>query len=152
MVIVSHDAGWLQAVDQRILFGQFPVKGHGVVLVIPPAVKPNAVYLTILCQQLGELGIHEAVVRLPIFLCTILARIDSRYAGRIIVARPVYMGVIQVESDALAVAFVSKLPHDVFSVGRIHNVEIRLLRVPHRESVMVARGETDVTRTSCLEG
>ena len=44
-----------------------------------------------------------------------------------------------------------QLCDDVLSVGRVHDVVVALLRVPHRKAVVVARCERDVARTGLLK-
>ena len=44
-----------------------------------------------------------------------------------------------------------QLCHHVLTVGRVHDVVVALLRVPHRKAVVVARCERDVARTGLLE-
>ena len=51
-----------------------------------------------------------------------------------------------------AVTLLGQLPHDVFAVGRIHDVIVRPPGIPHGEALVMPGGETDVFRPRSLEG
>ena len=56
------------------------------------------------------------------------------------------------QAQSLAVALVGQLLENVAAVGRVHDVVVALLRVPHGEAVVVTCGEADVARSGSLEG
>ena len=66
MVIVTNQAGGLQAVDERVLLVQLPVKGGRVGVVLPLAVKPDGAHGAVVGQQLGQLVVHELVIVGPV--------------------------------------------------------------------------------------
>lgn len=55
------------------------------------------------------------------------------------------------QSHALFVAGVGERFDDVLFVRRVHDVVVRLLRVPHRKTVVVSCREADIFDTSVLE-
>ena len=61
------------------------------------------------------------------------------------------MAIIEVKRKVVVVTSLSKLLHNVFAIGRVHNVVVALLGIPHRETVVVSCGESDITRPSVFE-
>ena len=94
VVIVAHQACGLQAVDKCILFVELPVERCRVGVVIPPAIKPDGAYLAIVGEQLGELGVHKAIIFWPIGFLGVFAALCACASHRIILASPVEMAVI----------------------------------------------------------
>ena len=152
MVVVAHEAGRLKSVNQFVLLGQLPIERHAVLVVVPMAVEPDGAYLAVVCQELGQLRIHKLVIAGPVRLFGVLACAVSCASCGIVVARPVYVGIVEVELDALSVAGICELAHHILAIGCVHNVIIRLAGVPQGEAIVVARGEADVFRASCLDG
>ena len=150
-MIVADEAGRLQSVYERVLFRQLPVKGNFVPVVVPHPVKPDAVHLAVTRQQFCELVVHEMVITVPVSLFRHLPRVPSRASHGIIVACPVNVRVVQVQPHLFLVASVRQLFHHVLAVRRVHDVVVRAVRVPHRETVVVSRREADVFRSSRFE-
>ena len=151
MVVVAHQAAGLQVVNELILLLQLPVEGDGIHVVVPPAVEPDGPDLAVVGEQLGQLVVHEAIVCRPVGAVEPLGP-PARTACGIVLAGPVDVRVIEVQLDALAVTLLGQLPHDVFAVGRIHDVIVRPPGIPHGEALVMPGGETDVFRPRSLEG
>ena len=150
MVVVAHEARRLQVMNERILMVELPVKCHAVLVVIPPAVKPNGINLAIVSKQFRELRVHKVVIALPIGLA-FPTRAAPRAAARIVLPRPVDVGIIKVEPHALAVALVGEVAQNVATIRRVHDVVGALRRVPHRKAVVVPRREADILSPRLLE-
>ena len=120
---------------------------------IPPTVKPYRPYLAIIGEELGELVVHELIVAFPVALRVRATCATTRSAPHGILTIPVDMRVVEVESDALRVAFIGEFLEDVtMERGGIHDVVIRILRLEHRETLMMASGEADVLGSRSLDG
>ena len=152
VVIVAHQTRGLQAMDERVLSWQLPIKGYTVLIVIPPAIKPDGTNRAIACEELGQLPIHEVVILRPILLLGIFARVAGSASGGIIITRPVDVAVIKVQCDVIVVAGTGKLSHDVLSVGSMHDVVVARSSVPHRETIVVSCGESDVACPGGFDG
>ncbi len=153
MVIVTNKTRRLQAVYQRILFVELPVKRHRILVMVPPSVKPYCANLAVIGEQLGELSVHEIVISRPIDLCRVTSCVVTCASLRIILTRPVDVGVVEVEPYALTVALVGKLLQHIAPKRRgIDNVIRRLLRAPHRKSVVMTRCYTYIFGTGSLYG
>ena len=150
MMIVADEAGGLQTMDESILLGQTPVE-RGVLVLIPPSVKPYSSYLAVIGKEFGELIVHECIVRVPVLLVNGSACTQTCTAKRSVFTLPVDVRVVEVDVDALAVAFVGELLHDVALEWRsVYNVIVGIFRLEHRESLVVTCGEADILGTRCL--
>ena len=150
VVVVAHEARRLQAMNERILMVQLPVKRHAVLIVVPPAVKPNGINLAVVRKQFGELRVHKVVIALPIGLA-FPTRAAARATARIVLPRPIDVGIIKVQPHALVVTFVGEVAQNVAAIRRVHNVVGALRRVPHRKAVVVPRREADILSPRLLE-
>ncbi len=151
VMIVANEQTGLEPVKQGVLLLQVPVKGSGVAVVVPHAVKPNGIGVVVL-DQLGELGIHETVVELPVGLGTVAPRAVSRASLGVVLTHPVEVGIIEMHSQSLTAALVGKLTQHVATEGgAIYDIVAGLLGGKHGEAVMVACGETDVLGAGLLE-
>ena len=112
VMIVAHQTTWLQAMNERILLRQLPVKVRVLVLV-PPSVEPHGPNLAIVCQQFRELVVHELVIAFPVSLGIGAPCSTSRPSPHGILALPVNMRVIQVKTYALLVTLVGKFLENV---------------------------------------
>ena len=151
MMVVTHQASRLQTVDERILFGQLPVESRLRLIVIPPPIEPNGAYGAILSQQFGELSIHKGKIMRPIGFRRVLSHTAPGSSHGIIVAHPVDVAIIKMECQIILSTRLGQLCDDVLAVGRVHDVVVALLRVPHRKTIVVARSEGDVARTGLFE-
>ena len=115
-MVVADEAGWLQTVYECILFGQLPVE-IGVLVLVPYAVKPDGIYFSVVGEEFGELVVHERIVALPVALRVGTTRSSACSSPYSVLAPPVDVRVIEVESDALLVAFVGQFLHDVALEG-----------------------------------
>ena len=89
-MVISYQAARLQFMDHGILFRQLPVKA-GISILIPPSVKPNGSYRTIISQQLCQLIIHKLIIALPISFRIGASGSASGSSLRSIFTIPVYM-------------------------------------------------------------
>ena len=120
---------------------------------IPPSVKPYRANLAVISEQLGELSVHEGVISRPIDLGGVTTGVATGASPRIILARPVDVGVVEVEPYALTVTLVGKLLQHIATKRRsIYNVIRRLLCAPHRKSVVMTRCYTYIFGTGSLYG
>ena len=87
-MVVSHQTGGLQAVDEVILFSHAPVKRNRVLVVVPIAVKPDGVDFAVVGQQFRQLSVHEVEVSLVVRL-QFASRVVSRSSERIVGSSPV---------------------------------------------------------------
>ena len=133
--------------DKGILLGQLPVERRILVL-IPPAVKPDGSHLAVVGEQLCQLIVHKLIVALPVAVGIGTSCSSARTAPRSILTPPVDVRVIEMDADALLVALVSKLLNDV-ALERcgVHDVIIRILGMEHREALVVSGGEADILRS-----
>ena len=152
VMIVAHQASRLQTMNQTVLPRQLPVEIR-ILILIPPTVKPYRPYLAIIGEELGELVVHELIVALPVAQRVRATCATTRSAPHGILTIPVDMRVVEVESDALLVAFIGEFLEDVtMERGGIHDVVVRILRLEHRETLMMASGEADVLGSRSLDG
>ena len=150
-MVVAHKETGLEAVKQSILLVKLPVKRLGVAVVVPHAIKPDGIGVIIL-HKLCQLGVHELEIGGPVGLLGVLSCVASDTSGRIVVACPVDVGIIEVDSQPLATALIGEFAqHIAAEGGTIYYIIVRLLGGKHREAVMMARGEADVLGTGLLE-
>ena len=153
MVVVTHKTSRLQLVYEFVLSRQFPVKGYGILFVVPPTVEPDRADIAILGEQFGQLGIHEVIVLLPVGIVTSLAALCACTSHGIIVAHPVDVAIIEVQAYALLATGLGQFLQNVLAVGcGLYDVELALLGVPHGETIVMTGGEADVLGTCCLYG
>ena len=107
-MVVPNEASRLKLVYQFILSGQLPIE-TGVLILIPPAVKPDGAYRPVVGEQLRQLIVHEAVITCPVTFRIGTTRPPTRSSPRAILAIPVNVRVIKMQADALLVAFVGQL-------------------------------------------
>ena len=152
MMVVYDQAAWLQTMDKRILLWQLPIEVR-ILILIPPSVKPDTSHLTVVGKKFCKLVVHKLIVALPVTLWVRAAGTSTRSSPNSILTIPVDMRVIKVQSDALLVALIRQLLHDV-AVERssIYYIIIRILGLEHRESLVVASGEADILGTRSLDG
>ena len=67
VVVIAHKAGGLQAVDKGVLFRQLPIE-IGVLILVPPAIKPDGSYGAVVGKKFGQLVVHKLVVAGPVSL------------------------------------------------------------------------------------
>ena len=152
VMVVYDQAAWLQAMDKRILLWQLPIEVR-ILILIPPSIKPDTSHLTVVGKKLSKLIVHKLIVALPVSLRIRTASTSTRSSPYSILTIPVDMRVIKVQSDALLVALISQLLHDVATErSSIYNIIIRILGLEHRESLVMASGEADVLGTRSLDG
>ena len=138
--------------DHGILFRQFPVKA-GVSILIPPSVKPNGSYRTIISQQFRQLIVHELIIAFPVSLRIRTSCTTSCTSPRIIFPRPVKMRVVEMEFDSLFAASCCQLLDDIPLKGScLHDIEVRILGIEHGEAVMMAGSQTDIFSSRCFDG
>ena len=120
---------------------------------IPDAVEPDCPDGAVGSEQLGELGIHKVEVVAP-FAPVRTTGAQTCAPARIEVgAPPVKVGVIEVEPDALRGTFCSELAYHIASEGRrVHYIIGTRCGLEHREAVVVAGGDGDVSRAGGLDG
>ena len=150
-MVVANEAGWLQGVDVVVKFLHAPGKGRAVAVVVPHAVQPDAVHAPIAREQFAELPFHKVEVGVIVGLAGMSLAV-ARPSRGIVGARPVDERIVEVEAQPLPVAFVGQFAHDVASEGRGRHAVCRLVGEPHREAVVVARGEAHVARPRLFEG
>ena len=147
MMVVHNQAAWLQAMDEFILLWQLPVKIR-ILILIPPAVKPDTSHLAVVGKKLSKLVVHKLIVALPVTLRIRTASTSTCSSPYSILTIPVDMRVIKVQSDALLVALIRQFLYDVATErSSIYNIIIRILGLEHRESLVVASGEADILGT-----
>ena len=133
VVVVTDEARWLEFVDERVLLVELPVEWGWILVTVPLSVEPDGADFTIVCEQLGQLLIHEVVVCRPVLVLPNTA--DDLLAGTshwVLVARPVNVRVVEVQLDALLVALVGKLlEHVAAEWCGVNDVVFALLCVPH---------------------
>ncbi len=153
MVIVADQASRLQGVYQLILLVQLPVEWCGILVAVPPAVEPYRAYLSVAGQQFFKLGIHEVVVVRPVCFLRVFAGSSSGASHRIVVAGPVYVRVVEVQTYALFLAFIGEFLQHITAERRgVHYVVVALCGVPHRESVVVSRRDAYILCSCVLYG
>ena len=153
VVVVTYKTSRLQLVYEFVLAGQFPVKGYGILFVVPPTVEPDRTDIAILGEQFGQLGIHEVIVLLPVGIVTSLAALCACTSHGIIVAHPVDVAIIEVQAYALLATGLGQFLQNVLAVGcGLHDVELALLGVPHGETIVMTCGKADVLGTCRLYG
>ena len=152
LTLLFDQAAWLQAMDKRILLWQLPIEVR-ILILIPPSIKPDTSHLTVVGKKFCKLVVHKLIVTLPVTLWIRAAGTSTCSSPNSILTIPVDMRVIKVQSDALLVALIRQLLHDV-AVERssIYYIIIRILGLEHRESLVVASGEADVLGTRSLDG
>ena len=149
-MVVYDQAAWLQSMDKRILLWQLPIE---IRILIPPSIKPNTSHLTIVGKKLSKLIVHKLIVALPVTLRVRATCASTRSSPNSILAIPVNMRVIKMQSDALLVALIRQFLHDVAAErSSIYNIIIRILGLEHRETLVMASGEADVLGTRSLDG
>ena len=152
MMVVHDQATWLQAMDKRILLWQLPIEVR-ILILIPPSIKPDTSHLAVVGKKFCKLVVHKLIVALPVTLWIRAAGTSTCSSPNSILTIPVDMRVIKVQSDALLVALISQLLHDVAAErSSIYNIIIRILGLEHRESLVMASGEADVLGTRSLDG
>ena len=150
VMVVANHARRLELMDEGVLFLELPVERFGLV---PDTVEPDGTDFAVVRQQLGQLVVHELVVGIPVFLALFAARSVSGVAHGVVRATPVEVRIIEMELDALLVAFVGQFFNQIpFKRRGIDDIIVRLLRVEHREAVVVARGDADILRTGGFDG
>ena len=115
VMVVYDQAAWLQAMDKRILLWQLPIEVR-ILILIPPSVKPDTSHLTVVGKKLSKLIVHKLIVALPVTLRVRATGTSTRSSPNGILAIPVNMRVIKVQSDALLVALIRQLLHDVAAI------------------------------------
>ena len=152
VVVVHHQAGRLQRVDQSVQFVQAPVE-PGIFVLVPHAVEPDCPHRAVLREQLGELRLHEVEIGLRILLFGRTSRAAPRAAARGVLPPPVDERIVEMDAQTLPAALFGQLLHHVASERRgVRDVVGRLRRAEHRESVVVARREADVAGSCLAEG
>ena len=96
--------------------------------------------------------VHEGKITLPICFLRVFSSAQSSAPHGVVIACPINMAVVEVQWKSIAVASVCKLAHNVSPVRRVHDVIVALLCSPHRETIMVSRGESHIACTSLFEG
>ena len=133
MVVVTDEARWLELVDESVLLVELPVEWGWILVTVPLSVEPDGADFTIVCEQLGQLLIHEVIICRPVLVLPNTA--DDLLAGTshwVLVARPVNVRVVEVQLDALLVALVGKLlEHVAAEWCGVNDVVFALLCVPH---------------------
>ena len=176
MVIVTDEATRLQAVDKVVNALQVPgrcIEAIRLDLPVPKAVEPDGAHLAVIGEQFGELLFHEGDVMLPqgIFfpefrgqqavgrglpgsVGEFTAGVPSGTSQRpVILPGPVQQGIIEMDFQALPVAFVRKFLQDIpLEGGGVNYVEVGSGGIEHRKSVMMAGSDADVPGTCLLEG
>ena len=138
--------------DMVVQPAEFPVEIRVPVLV-PHPVEPDGADRAVARQQLRELAFHKVVVTLVADRRAGAARSQPGPAARAVVAVPVDQRIIEVQPDVLAGALVGERLYNILFIRRgVHDVVIRLRGVPHREAVVVARREADVSCTRGFDG
>ena len=112
VVVIADKARRLQLMYERILLGQAPVERR-VDILIPPAVEPDSVHLAIVGEQLCELVVHELIVAIPVLRLFRSAGAETGASERSILASPVDVRVVEVQTDALTMTLVCQLLHDI---------------------------------------
>ena len=97
-MVVAYHAARLKRVHESILFRELPVKRFGILVVVPPAVKPDASHRAVSGEQFPQLGIHEAVISRPVVTGQAGAGVETRTPLRVVFPTPVYVGIINVET------------------------------------------------------
>ena len=97
---------------ERILLGQAPVERR-IDILIPPAVEPDSVHFAIVGEQLCELIVHELIVAVPVLRLFRAASAKTGASERCVLASPVDVRVVEVQTDALTMTLVGKFLHDV---------------------------------------
>ena len=137
---------------QGILFRQFPIKVR-ISILVPPTVKPNCSYRTILSQQLRQLIIHELIITFPVSFRIRTSRSPSCTSPGIIFPRPVKVRIVEMKFDSLFAASSCQFLYNIpFKRSCLYNVEIRILGIEHGETIMMAGSQTNIFGTRCLDG
>ena len=112
---------------------------------IPPAIKPDAANLPIVCAQLFHLADVVLFVSVPVARVG-PARFATGTAERIVIcAVPIQLRVVEKEFDALFVALSSQLLHDIALKGRrLYDVVICEFAVEHTEAIVMLAGDGNV--------
>ena len=144
MMVVPNQASRLQAVYHGILPGQLPVKIRILVLV-PPAIKPNGTYFSIIGEQLGQLIVHEFIVAVPVALRIRSSRSTSGASPRSIFAIPVDVRIVEMQTNTLLVALVRQFFQNIpLKRGSIHNIVIGKACVEHRKAIVMPGCKADI--------
>ena len=147
MVIVAHQTGRLQTVYMVVKAAQFPVE-TGILVLIPHTVEPYRPNLSIIGQKLRKLVFHKEIIVVIAYRRTGATCSETGTPARAIVAPPVDKRIIEMQLHALPVALVGQFAHHITPErSSIHYIVSALCRIPHRESLVMARSETDVLRT-----
>ena len=152
VVVVANQARRLQAVNHIVLRTKLPVKRNGVAIVVPKTVEPNGSNLAVASEQFGELLVHKVVIVRPVGVFGFLASAQTGSTGWIVLARPVDMRIVEVQTHVGIVARGSQFAHHIAVEWRsIYDVIIRRISFPHREAIVMACGETNVLRSSVFK-
>ena len=147
MVVVAHQAGRLQTVYMVVKTAQFPVE-TGILVLIPHTVEPYRPNFAVIGQKLRKLVFHKEIIVVIAYRRTGATCSETGTPARAIVAPPVDKRIIEMQLHALPVALVGQFAHYITPErSSIHYIVSALCRIPHRESLVMARSETDVLRT-----
>ena len=107
-MVVAHKATRLNVVNHPVLLLELPVERRGILVVVPPSVKPYRPYRTIVGEKFLQLPVHETVIRVPVLLPLRPAGCPAGASFRIVRSCPVEMRVIEMQADTLLLAFLGE--------------------------------------------
>ena len=116
VVVVPDKAGGVELVDPSVHLVKVPLEAW-VDILIPFTVEPNS-FGVVVADELGELGIHEGIIRLPLPVLGTTRTLTRASDGIVVIAVPVEEGVIDVEAQTLLAALVTELGEDISLEGR----------------------------------
>ena len=150
VVIVTDQATRLDFVDHRILLIQLPVL---IERLVPPAVEPDRSDRAVVGQQFGELVVHKIPIVAPLAMFG-TARVMAAASQRIIVGTsPIHVGIVEIKRNSLFLTLVGQLFDDVAAERRrFHDIVIRILRIEHRETVVMTRRDCNVFCAGIFNG
>ena len=152
MMVVPYQTSRLQAMYQRILFRQLPVKIR-ISILVPPAIEPDSTYRTVVRQQLCQLVIHKSIIAFPVSFRIRPSGSTPCTSPRCVFTIPVDMGVIEMKPNTLFMTFVCQFFYYIaLERGCIYNIIIGILGMKHREPFMVATCKADIFGSRCLNG
>ena len=117
-MIVAYKALWLKSVYEFVLLAEIP--DGGLVLpresvLVPYAVEPDGADFAVACEELGQLGVYEFHVVLPVPVLALRPACPrARPPERVVVrAPPVQMRVVEMQLQALSPEGVGEFREDV---------------------------------------